>query len=111
MGVEGVAGDDGVGEEGGGLLEEDLADGQLAAVLSPLWWWQRVTMAPGFAFAAGVLAVEGEGFEQEVAVGGEPSVDGAGERAGVAPVDDVVDGIVAGKLEQTAFLVAAGEAG
>ena len=34
MSVEGVAGDHGVGEDGGGLFEELLADGQLAVVLA-----------------------------------------------------------------------------
>ena len=33
MAVEGVAGDDGVGENGGGLFEELLADGQFAVVV------------------------------------------------------------------------------
>lgn len=51
------------------------------------------------AFCSEVLAVDGEAFGQEVAVGGEPLVDGVGERVGVDLIDDVVEGVVAGELE------------
>ena len=120
MRVEGVAGNDGVGENGGGLLEECLADGQFAVVLVPAVGAhdQRgsgVMVAEGderaeFAFSAEVLAVEREAFGQEVAVSREPLVDGVGEGVGVDLVDDVVEGVVAGEEELAADGVAAGEA-
>jgi len=120
LGIEGVACDDCVVENGGGLLEECLADGQFAVVLFPAIGahGQRgsaVVVAEcddgsELAFSAEVLAVDGEAFWQKIAVGGEPLVDGVGERVGVDLVDDVVEGVVAGELEKPAFLVAAGEA-
>ena len=72
MGTEGVAGDDGVDEYGGGLLEEDLANRELAVVLCTAvgahgQGGSAVVVAEGddgseFAFAAEILAVDGEGF-------------------------------------------------
>ena len=53
---------------------------------------------------------EGEAFGEGVTVGHEPLIDGIGERTGAHLVDDVVDGVVAGKEQMAAFLVAAGEA-
>ena len=62
------------------------------------------------AFSAEILAVDGEGFGQKVAVGDEPGVDGASEGVGIDLVDDVVEGIVAGHEELAALEVAAGQA-
>ena len=120
LGVEGVAGHHGVGEDGGGLFEEDLADGQFAVVLFAAVGAHGERRSGGvvaegderseFAFSTEVFAVEGEGFGEEVAVGGEPLVDGEGKGVGVDLVDDVVEGVVAGEGEQVANRMAAGEA-
>lgn len=62
------------------------------------------------AFGADAFAVDGEGFGKEVAVLGEPSVEGAGEFDGADAVDDVVERAVAGHGEKAGFLVALGQA-
>ena len=87
--MKGVAGNDGVGKVGGGLLEENLTDGQFAVVLFPAIGAHRqrhsaVVVAEGddgseLAFAAEVLAVDGKAFGNKVAAGGEPLVDGVGK--------------------------------
>ena len=63
-----------------------------------------------FAFAAEVLAIDGEGLGKQVAVGDEPAVERTGQRSGVDGVEQVVEGIVAGHEEQAAFRMAAGQA-
>ena len=69
-----------------------------------------MTRAPSLPLPPRSLPVEGEAFGEEVTVGHEPLIDGIGERMRIDLVDDVVDGVVAGKEQMTAFLVAAGEA-
>lgn len=72
LGVEGVAGDHGVGEKGGGLLEKYLANGEFAVVLFPAvgahgYRNSVVMVAEGddgseFTFSAEIFAVDGEGL-------------------------------------------------
>ena len=117
MGVEGVASHHGVDENGGGFLKKCLADRQFAVVFFTTVGVHGercpgVVVTEGdegseFAFAAEILAVEREAFGEEVTVGHEPLIDGIGERVRIDLVDDVVDGVVAGKEQMTAFLVAA----
>ena len=121
MGVEGVAGDQGAFELGGGVLvEEALGDGEFAVVLFAAVGALGKGLAGGVetqgddaaevAFGADAFAVEGEGFGEEVAVCGEPGVEGAGEFDGADAVDDVVEGAVAGQGEEAGFFVAPGQA-
>ena len=62
------------------------------------------------AFGSGILAVQREGFGEEVAVFREPGVEGAGGFDGVDAVDEVVERAVAGHGEEAGFLVSAGQA-
>lgn len=118
--MQGVAGDDGVGQDWGDFLKQGPGDGQFAVVLFAAVGGHGEGGSGGvvaegddgseFAFAAEVLAVEGEGLGKEVAVGDEPAVEGAGEGGGIDGVDEVVEGVVAGHEEQAALPMAAGEA-
>ena len=121
LGVEGVAGDEGSFELGGGVLvEEALGDRQFAVVLFAAVGALGKRLAGSVeaegndaaepAFGAEILAVQREGFGEEVAVFREPGVEGAGEFDGVDAVDEVVEGAVAGHGEEAGFLVAAGHA-
>lgn len=89
LSIKSVAGEDGVGEATAGFFDELLARGQFTVVLFPGVGAhdQRgsgVVVAEcdngsEAAFAAQILAVDGETFWQQVAMGDEPLVDGLGE--------------------------------
>ena len=121
LGVEGVAGDEGSFELGGGVLPEGaLGDGQFEVVLSAVQGALGERLAGGVeaegddaaqpALGSEVIAVQREGFGEEVAVFREPGVESAGEFNGVDAVDEVVEGAVAGHGEEADFFVAAGQA-
>lgn len=89
------------------FVDQALGDGQFAVVLLAAVGALGKGLAGGVetegddaaeaTFRSEVFAVEGEGegFGQQVAVFGQPSVEGSGEFDGAIAVDDVVDGTVA----------------
>lgn len=120
MGVEGVAGDEGSGELGEVFVEKATGGGLFAVVFFSAVAAQGDGGSGGLkakgddfselSFAAEVFAVEGEGLGQGVLVGLEPAGEGVGEFDGVEAVDEVVEGIVSGEQETSAFFVPMGEA-
>ena len=105
MALEGVAGDDGVDEDGAACLRSVWLTGQFAIVLFAAVGAhdQRDSggvVAEGDGGSEFAFAAEGEAFGEEVVVGREPLVDSVGKGVGVDLVDDVVEGIVAGEFVQ-----------
>lgn len=121
MGVEGVASHEGSGELVGDVfVEEALGDGEFAVVFFAAVGALGEGLAGGLeaqghdapeaAFGSDAFAVEGEAFWEEVAVFGEPGVEGAGEFDRADAVDDVVESSVSGHGEEAGFRVALGQA-